>query len=79
MGPTQLPVQWVTGPFPPVEKQPRGGVDHHHPHPAPRLRMSRTICNSDALSVPAWHVTERPFPFHERVEEVDIDLEWTSL
>jgi hypothetical protein len=41
--------------------------------------MSRTICTSEALSVPAWYATERPLPFHERVEEVDIVLKWTSL
>jgi hypothetical protein len=79
VGPTQPPAQWVTGPFPPVEKRPGSGVDHHQHYLAPRLRMSRTTSTSEALSAPAWHVTERPLPFHERVEEVNIDLKWTSL
>jgi len=38
----------------------------------------RTICTSEALSVPARHVTKRPLPFYERVE-VNIDLKWISL
>jgi len=78
VGPTQPPVQWVTDVFPQGEKWPGRGVDNDHPHLAPRLRMSRTICTSEVLTVPAQHVTKRPLPFHERVE-VNIDLKWRSL
>jgi len=37
LGPTHHPVQWVPGLSPGV-KQPGRGVDHTHPHLAPRLK-----------------------------------------
>jgi hypothetical protein len=78
VGSTQSPVQWVPCPFPPWKKLLRRSADCY-PHLATRLNMSRTICTSEVLSVPAWYVTERPLTFRERVEEVNIALKWTSL
>jgi hypothetical protein len=62
----------------PVEKLLRRSVDYY-PHLVTRLKMSRTICTSEVLTVPAWYVTGRPLPFHDRVDEVNIALKWTSL